>query len=139
MAAAQVSKAKTSAANTVSWLKSFCRLSVGAAMELMSVARHLHQLPAVESAAEQGQIGFQQAAVIADSAERVGSESLLERQQELVAKAEADLDKARREHEGRAETLEAERADIEKRVEAEDARWEKDREKLMVVLRRAST
>src|SRR5205807_232093 len=91
------------AANTVSWLKSFCRLSVGAAMELMSVARHLHQLPAVESAAEQGQIGFQQAAVIADSAERVGSESLLERQQELVAKAEANDPSALRQEVKRVE------------------------------------
>jgi len=75
---------------TVAWLKTFCRLSVGSAMEVMSVARGLHELPAVEAAATEGQIGFQQAAVITDAAERVGSEQLVTRQDELIEAAEAN-------------------------------------------------
>jgi len=34
------------------------------------------------------------------------------------------LDNAQRDHEARAESLDAERAKIEKRIEAEDDRWE---------------
>jgi colicin import membrane protein len=59
------------------------------------------------------------------------------RRDKLVAKAQAALDKAQRQHEERAETLEAERAAVEKGIEVEDNRWEKDREKLMAALRRA--
>ncbi|UPK35176.1 cell envelope biogenesis protein TolA [Bradyrhizobium sp. 186] len=59
------------------------------------------------------------------------------RRDKLVAKAQAALDKAQRQHEERAETLDVERAAIEKRIEVEDNRWEKDREKLMAALRRA--
>ena len=73
--------------NTVAFLKSRCNLSVSAALELMNVARRLHELPAVEAATVQGQIGFQQAAVIAESAERIGAEALLDRQEELIEKA----------------------------------------------------
>ena len=76
------------ASGTVAWLKSFCRLSAGSAMELMSVARGLEQLPAVEAAISDGQIGFQQAAVITDAAERVGADRLAGRQDELIHKAE---------------------------------------------------
>lgn len=78
------------ASGTVAWLKTFCRLSVGSAMEIMSVARRLHELPAVEAAVSEGQIGFQQAAVITDAAERVGAESLFEHQRALIEKAETN-------------------------------------------------
>jgi len=74
--------------NTVAFLKVHCRMGTGAAMELASVARRLPELPKVESALVSGEIGFQHAAVIAESADKLGSESLLERQEELVAKAE---------------------------------------------------
>jgi hypothetical protein len=59
------------------------------------------------------------------------------RREKAAAKAQAALDKAQREHEERAEFLEAERTAIEKRIETEDARWESEREKLTVALRRA--
>jgi hypothetical protein len=39
------------------------------------------------------------------------------------------LDKAQREHEERAESLEAERARIEQRLEAEEGNWESERER----------
>ena len=59
------------------------------------------------------------------------------RRQKLVAKAQATLDEAQREHEERSGKLEADRRAIEKRIEAEDARWESEREKLKDALRRA--
>jgi len=75
--------------NTVAFLKSHCRMGSGTAMELQAVARRLPELPVVEAALSQGEIGFDHAAVIAESADRLGSEALLERQEELVDKAEA--------------------------------------------------
>jgi colicin import membrane protein len=52
------------------------------------------------------------------------------KREKLVARAQASLDKAQREHRERAESLEAERAAIERRVQAEDARWQSEKEKL---------
>jgi len=91
------------ATGTVAWLKSFCRLSVSSAMEIMSVARRLHELPAVESAASEGQIGFEQVTVLTDAADRVGSKQLLERQAELIEKAEATDPSALRKEVNRVE------------------------------------
>jgi hypothetical protein len=59
------------------------------------------------------------------------------RREDLVAKAQAALDKAQRKHEKRSETLLAERAAIEERIEAEDARWESELQGLTKALRRA--
>jgi hypothetical protein len=59
------------------------------------------------------------------------------RREKLVAKAQEDLDDARREHEKRSKSLDAKRAAIEQRIEAEDARWEGERERLTEALRRA--
>jgi colicin import membrane protein len=59
------------------------------------------------------------------------------RREKLVAKAQAALETAQREHEELSETLDAERRDVERRIEAEDARWESEREKLKDALRRA--
>jgi uncharacterized protein DUF222 len=102
------------ASGTVAWLKTFCRLSAGGAIEILSVARRLPELPAVEAAVSAGQIGFQQAAVITEAAERVGSESLLERQAELLEKAEA--------HDPSALRKEVQK--VEKEVDAERMRRE---------------
>ena len=59
---------------------------------------------------------------------RVEAEREKERakREKLVAKAQGELDAAQREHEERSEGLEAKRRDIEKRIEAEDARWERE-------------
>ena len=54
-----------------------------------------------------------------------------------VAKAQAALKRAEREHDARAGIIETERDSIEKRSQAEDARWEKQKEKLETALRRA--
>jgi colicin import membrane protein len=55
----------------------------------------------------------------------------------MVAKARAALDQARREHEEKVSAIEAERAALDERAQAEDTRWEMQREKLNAVLRRA--
>jgi colicin import membrane protein len=59
-----------------------------------------------------------------------------ERRRQTAAKALAALDKNKREHDRRAATIEAERAAVEKRSQAEETRWEKQKEKLETALRR---
>jgi colicin import membrane protein len=60
-----------------------------------------------------------------------------ERRQKEIAKAELALEEASREHDRRLSSIEAERAALERRLEAEDARWEKQKEKLQIALQRA--
>lgn len=59
------------------------------------------------------------------------------RRDKAVAAAEAALGKARWEHDSRAEAIEAERAALDERAEAEQDRWDKQRIKLQEALRRA--
>ena len=74
-------------------------------------------------------------------AERRKEEAALARERKTreraIHKAQAALDKAQREHEENASALDAERDAIEQRTQAENARWEKQKEKLRAVLRRA--
>jgi hypothetical protein len=60
-----------------------------------------------------------------------------ERRQQAIAKAEAALDKAKREHETKVGVIEKERAELEKREQAEKNRWEKLKERLETAVRRA--
>jgi hypothetical protein len=60
-----------------------------------------------------------------------------EGRQQAIDKAQAALDKAEREHGNRAATIQAEMEAIEKRSQAEDARWDKEKERLEAALRRA--
>jgi len=60
-----------------------------------------------------------------------------ERRQRPVDKAQAALEEAEREHNKRATALDAERTAVEKQSQAEDVRWEKEKEKLEGALRRA--
>jgi colicin import membrane protein len=60
-----------------------------------------------------------------------------ERRQRAVAKAQEALEKAKREHDQRAGAIEAQRSAVEKRSQAEDARWEKQKKLLEIALRRA--
>jgi colicin import membrane protein len=60
-----------------------------------------------------------------------------ERQQEAIAKAHVAIEEAKREHDKRASTIEVESRRTGETVEAEDARWEKQKEKLEIALRRA--
>ncbi len=58
-----------------------------------------------------------------------------ERRERAVERARAALEKAQREHEAKATVIEGERRAIEKRAQAEEARWEKQRENLQGVRR----
>ncbi|MGY4436850.1 colicin import membrane protein [Bradyrhizobium sp. F1.13.1] len=59
------------------------------------------------------------------------------RREKAVASAQAALDEARREHEERAEAIDAERAALDGRAEEEQSRWDKQRMKLTEAVRRA--
>jgi hypothetical protein len=60
-----------------------------------------------------------------------------ERRQQAVAKAQAALEAAEREHDKRAAAIDAARADLEEKSQAEQAHWEKEKNKLAAALRRA--
>ncbi len=60
-----------------------------------------------------------------------------EHRQQAVDKAQSSLDKAEREHADRAGAIQAEADAIEKRAQAENARWIKEKERLDAALRRA--
>ena len=60
-----------------------------------------------------------------------------ERRQQAVDKAQAALDKAEQEHAKRAAAIQAELEAIEKRSQIEEARWDKEKERLGAALRRA--
>jgi hypothetical protein len=60
-----------------------------------------------------------------------------ERRQQAIAKAQAALDKAEQEHGKRAAVIQAEVEALEKRLQAEKARWDKEKEQLEAALRRA--
>jgi hypothetical protein len=60
-----------------------------------------------------------------------------ERRQKAVDKAQAALDKAKQEHAKRAAVIQAEVEALEKRSQTEEARWDKQKERLEAALRRA--
>lgn len=60
-----------------------------------------------------------------------------ERRERAIAKAQAALDEAERDHEARASAIESKRAALDQEARAEDARWEKQRQQLNGALRRA--
>ena len=58
-------------------------------------------------------------------------------QQRAIAKAESALGEAKRLHEAKIKEIENDRAAVDKRFQAEDARWEREKEKLETALRGA--
>jgi hypothetical protein len=60
-----------------------------------------------------------------------------ERRQQAIDKAQAALDLAEAEHSDRAATIRAEAEALERRSQAEDARWEKEWERLTAAVKRA--
>jgi colicin import membrane protein len=60
-----------------------------------------------------------------------------ERRERAIAAAEAALEQARQDHQARLEDIEKDRAALDKRSQAEDARWRKKKEELETELRRA--
>jgi hypothetical protein len=93
-----------------------------------------------EKAAKQAALAFEKAQRQRESKQRreeAARAKQRERREQAIAKAQAALDKARLEHDKRASTIEAELAVIERRFRAEEARWEKQKEKLESDLRRS--
>ncbi|MGY8685346.1 cell envelope biogenesis protein TolA [Bradyrhizobium sp. UFLA05-153] len=60
-----------------------------------------------------------------------------ERRQHAIDKAQSALDAARQKHEEKAADIRAELEAVEEKSRAEQARWEKERERLVTALRRA--
>jgi hypothetical protein len=60
-----------------------------------------------------------------------------QRREQAIAKAKSALERAERQHDSIAGDIEAERAAVEKRSQAEDARWGSQKQKLEAALRRA--
>jgi colicin import membrane protein len=60
-----------------------------------------------------------------------------ERRERAIAAVEAALEQAKQDHEARLEDIEKDRAALDKRSQAEDARWRKKKEELETELRRA--
>ena len=105
------------ALSVVAWLRWKCKLSGGAAAERVGVAREVTKLSKIEEAFASGELGYQQAALIARSVENVGAAA--------VRKEEANLLEA-------AKTMDAGRfagvvKNFEHRVDAEGALAEANR------------
>jgi colicin import membrane protein len=69
--------------------------------------------------------------------EEAAREKERKRREQAMAKAERALQQAKREHETKVQTIEKDRAALDRRSQAENERWEKQREKLEAALRRA--
>jgi colicin import membrane protein len=99
------------------------------------LARQVHNQAAREAA-----LAFereQKRRDIARRKEEAASEKRRKRREQAIAKAEKVLELATREHETKTKKIEYERATLDRRSLAEDARWEKQKEKLEIALRRA--
>ncbi|HYM51755.1 MAG TPA: DUF222 domain-containing protein [Candidatus Limnocylindrales bacterium] len=82
------------APSAVSWLKTNCRLSGGAAAERLGIARQLNELPAASDAFARGDLGYQHMALIARTATQVGAAAIRDAQPMLLESA-ASLDPTR--------------------------------------------
>src|ERR1700737_4530242 len=105
------------ALSVTAWLRWKCKLSGGAAAERVGIARQLEKLPQTEQAFNRGEVGYQHVALIARTAENVGTAT--------VRKAESQLLRA-------AQTMDPGRfagvaKDFEHRVDADGALAEANR------------
>jgi colicin import membrane protein len=69
--------------------------------------------------------------------EEIAREKERKRREQAIAKAEAALEEAKRDHETKVEEIKRDRAALDRRAQAEDARWENQKEELETALRRA--
>ena len=76
------------ALNMVAWLRTNGKLSGPAAMERISVARQLEQLPATARAFLRGDVGYQHVAVMARTAEHVGTAAVRQAESTLLQAAQ---------------------------------------------------
>src|SRR2546430_2690981 len=76
------------AVSVVDWLRSSCRLSVGAAAERVGIARQLEKLPQTEAAFASGALGYQHVVVMARAAEHVGATAVRKEEASLLQAAQ---------------------------------------------------
>src|SRR2546421_3976617 len=75
------------ALSLTAWLRWKCKLSGGAAMERVEVARQLEKLPQTEAALAKGDVGYQHAVVMARAAENVGAAAVRREEASLLRSA----------------------------------------------------
>ena len=93
-----------------------------------------------DKAAREAALAFERERKRRDSERRkeeTAREKERKRREQAIAKAETALEEAKRDHDTQVEEIKRERAALDRRSQAEDARWEKQKEKLETALRRA--
>ena len=76
------------ALSLTAWLRWKCKLSGGAAMERVEIARQLEKLPQTQAAFANGDLGFQHVAVLARTAEHVGAAAVRKEEGKLLQAAQ---------------------------------------------------
>jgi hypothetical protein len=76
------------ALSLTAWLRWKCKLSGDAAMERVEVARQLEKLPQTEAAFAKGEVGYQHVAVLAHTADRVGTAAVRKEEGKLLQAAQ---------------------------------------------------
>jgi hypothetical protein len=76
------------ALSLTAWLRWKCKLSGGAALERVEIARQLEKLPKTEAAFANGDLGFQHVAVLARTAEHVGAAAVRKDEANLLQAAQ---------------------------------------------------
>jgi hypothetical protein len=77
------------ALSLTAWLRWKCKLSGGAAMERVEIARQLEKLPETAAAFANGDLGYQHVAVLAHTAEHVGAAVVRKNEANLLKAAQA--------------------------------------------------
>jgi hypothetical protein len=77
------------ALSMVSWLKSNGKLSGGAAMERVAMARQLEKLPETAQAFQRGDLGYQHVAIMTRTADKVGTGALKKEEASLLQAAQS--------------------------------------------------
>ena len=94
-----------------------------------------------DKAAREAALAFEKEQKRRDSARRkeeAAREKRRKRREQAIAMAERALEEAMRDHEAKSNKIENDRAAVERRSQAEEARWEKQKEKLEAALRRTT-
>src|SRR5438552_11141576 len=76
------------ALSLAAWLRWKCKLSGGAAMERVEIARQLEKLPQTGAAFANGDVGYQHVAVLARTAEHVGTAAVRKEEGKLLQAAQ---------------------------------------------------
>jgi hypothetical protein len=77
------------AISLIDWLRWKAKLSAGAAMERVTIARQLEQLPQTRQAFASGNVGYQHVALLARTAEKVGAAAVQGEETNLLKAAES--------------------------------------------------